>query len=184
MTPSLNPKDAATKLADWFRGIRDSFDRTIQATGSDEPHRKAAALSSVNQHARLFRDASDPGRRIREATYVLAGATRTLDLEPLSAEQWHAAINNVQSLSAELRALPTTSWLREDADTIFHDQFIESLQQAGVTGTPTILNKQNRKRALGLAVNWGMRYSVAAAMLRAPEIQDPAAEQLVAILSR
>lgn len=180
MTLALDPDRAAPKVTGWFAGLRDLFDRTEYAVGSDEPHRKAAALTSVSRHVASFEAADGAGARIRAAAAVLAGATRALGLDAPDRAQWLAAARNVKSLDAQLHALDRSPWVGEDAAAIFREHFVEALRQAGVARVPTILDAVNRRTALGLAVNWGMRYLVAAAAASGPDLGDPAASEVVA----
>jgi hypothetical protein len=181
MTLTLDPDRAARKLTEWFTGLRDRLDRTVFAVGGDEPHRKAAALTSVSRHVALFEAASvESGAQIREAASVLAGATRALGLEAPDQAQWLAAARNVASVDAQLHALDPSPWVGEDAAAIFREHFVEALRQAGVARVPTILDAANRRTALGLAVNWGMRYLVAAAASSDPDPGDAAASEVVA----
>lgn len=181
MTLTLDPDCSATRLTKWFGGLRDRLDRTVFAVGSGEAHRKAAALTSVSRHVASFEAASGrPDTEIREAASVLAGATRALGFTAPDRAQWLAAVRNVASLDAQLHALAPSPWVGQDAAAIFREHFVEALRQAGVARVPTILDATNRRVALGLAVNWGMRYLVAAAASSGPDLGDPAASEVVA----
>jgi len=181
MTLALDPNRAATQLTEWFAGLREQLDRTVFAVGSDEAHRKAAALTSVSRHVASFEAASgEPGPEIREAAWVLAGATRALGLAAPNRAQWLAAAQNVASLDAQVHSLDVSPWIAQDAAAIFRDHFVEALRQAGVARVPTILDATNRRTALGLAVNWGMRYLIAVAASSGPDFDDPAAGEVIA----
>ena len=44
---------------------------------------------------------------------------------------------------------------------IFKHQFDEAINQAALAGGVSYLSKENREVALGLAINWGMRFLLA-----------------------
>ena len=94
-----------------------------------------------------------------------------------------AAADNVARLDAQLLG-ETSPWLEDGAAAIFREHFLEALRQAGVARVPTILDAANRRTALGLAINWGLRFLIAtAAGLSGVEIDDPAAREIVAAVS-
>ncbi|NOY94245.1 MAG: hypothetical protein GXP55_23965 [Deltaproteobacteria bacterium] len=174
----------AQALDSWFTSLRQTLDGTVFSVAADERRRRAAALGVVTRHVfELEEAAGQPAIQVRETAWVLAGATRWLAMMP-GLSQWRAAVRNVVSLDARLDAMPKDSPWVEDVAAIFRSHMLETLRQAGVARVPTILNAQNRRVALGLSVNWGMRYLVAgAAGLAEHEVDDPAAREVVAAVS-
>lgn len=156
----------ASRLASWFAQVLDVLARTIGATSADERHRTAAIQSVLTRNARIA-VASRPNLGavlIRPTVLVLASASQLLRLRP-GEREWLGALNNVASLETEMKALfeqhPNAEPLLGGPVGVFKAQFDEALVQAGVTNQPTILARDNRQLALGLAVNWGMRFLVA-----------------------
>ncbi len=167
---------AASELRVWFSSLLGLCDRTVFAVSTQEAHRQAAMLGVLTRNAKtLIHGALDSGGDLyTPLCFVLAAACRRLGLEPGDRE-WRSAIKNVLRLKHELgsvrdqAALPVGS-----AAAIFKEQLDEALVNAGVTDRPTILDRHNRDLALGLAVNWGLRFLVAYALelsVAAPEAE-------------
>jgi hypothetical protein len=175
------PAQAAPRLDAWFRSLRGALDLTLFSVGSDEPHRRASVLTVLTRHVGLLEAAADqPVVALREVAFVLAAATHRLGVVP-SEREWHAAVNNFVVLDAQLsEAARYSAWVPSSAVEVFRDQFAETLRHAGVAQRPTSLDAANRRTALGLSVNWGMRYLVAvAASLADVEVTDRAAREVV-----
>ena len=47
---------------------------------------------------------------------------------------------------------------------VFKQEFDESIRQSGLTSSVSYLDKEDREVALGLSVNWGMRFLIAYAL--------------------
>jgi len=160
--------------------LRAKLDSTVFAVGTSEPHQRAAALNVVTRHAAQLEAAASAGQpvdEVREVAWILAGATRVLDAK-LRRDQWLSAAQNVLRLDRQVDGLGSP-WVG-DVVSIFRDQFFEALRQAGVTRHPTILGPSDRKAALGLSINWGLRYLIAAAAgLGGNDVTDPAAKEIV-----
>lgn len=181
---ALDPAVAADRLDVWFTQLRTTLDNTVFAVGASEAHQRAAARNVVTRHVIELEAAVAAGQpviELREIAWILAGTTRTLGLT-LRRAQWLAAAQNVVRLVEQVEALPSP-WVG-DAVSIFREQFLETLRQAGVTRAATNLGPENRTTALGLSVNWGLRYLIAAAAgLRDHEVTDPGAREVVAALT-
>lgn len=180
---SFDPAEAAVSLAQWFTSLRETLDKTVFSVGDSEPHQRAAARNVITRHVAELDDAVEAGQQaveVREIAWILAGATRALGVQ-LRPNQWLSATQNVARLDVQVDGLGTP-WVG-DIVSIFRDHFFEALRQAGVTRTPTILSAANRQTALGLSVNWGLRYLVAAAAGLGDEVTDPAVGEIVAAVS-
>lgn len=185
MTLAFDPTKAAASLDRWFTGLRATLDKTVFAVGLSEPHQRAAALNVVTRHVAQLETAieqSQAAAEVREIAWILAGATRYLGAA-VRQPQWLSAAENVARLDAQLDGLGS-AWVA-DAVSIFRDHFFDALRQAGVTRHPTLLGPVDRKTALGLSVNWGLRYLIAAAArLGDYEVSDPAAREVVTAVAR
>ena len=181
---ALDPMKAAPALDRWFDDLRGTLDKTVFAVGTSAPHQRAAALNVVTRHVAQLEAAVSAGQQVvevREVAWILAGATRVLGAK-LGREKWLSAAQNVSRLDAQVDGLGS-AWVG-DVVSIFRDQFFEALRQAGVTRDTTILGPADRKAALGLSINWGLRYLIAAAAgLGGYEVTDPAAKGIVAAVT-
>ncbi len=181
MTSGVVPVRAASRLDAWFRDVRGALDITLFSVGGDPAHRRASVLTVLTRHVGLLAAATEqPVRALRETTMILAAATHRLAVMP-GEREWHAAASNVVTLDAQLsQAAPQSPWVPSSAAEVFRDQFAETLRHAGVAQAPTVLDAGNRNTALGLSVNWGMRYLVAvAASLADVEVTDRGAREVV-----
>lgn len=181
MTRGVEPGRAAPRLDSWFRHVRAALDETLFSVGGDPAHRRASVLTVLTRHVGLLAAAAEqPVLAIRETTFILAAATHRLGVMP-GEREWHTAASNVVALDAQLsEAASQSPWVPSSAAEVFRDQFTETLRHAGVAQAPTVLDAGNRNTALGLSVNWGMRYLVAvAASLAEVEITDRAVREVV-----
>jgi hypothetical protein len=125
------------------------------------------------RHARhlVASDLDDRGALYAPACFALAAACRWLGVHP-SADQWRAALTSVVTLSTRVVTLGPAlqhAGLRLGSPAeIFKGLCDEAWIQAGVTDRPTILDQANRQLALGLAINWGLRFLVAYALAVPP----------------
>lgn len=171
---------AAQELHYWFQGVMEVTDAGLFGIVPEGPHRAAVILDVLTRNARLLSDAQRDakGKLYTPVTLVLAAGSRKLEV-PLRRGHWRAAVENVLELQARVSAgLPARVALDlgSPAD-VFLAQLKDALRQAGLTDVPTYLDDENRRIALGLAVNWGMRFLLAYALeCRAPakrsELQD------------
>lgn len=168
-----NLEQAAAELHVWYRDLLALCERTVFGVAAHEPHRSAAVLGVLTRNAKLVTrsDVASDGSLYTPLCFVLAAACRHLGVEP-GEREWLAAVKNVITLDAQLKALPATAVLTVgSAATIFKQHLDEALVSAGVTDQPTILDQRNRELALGLALNWGMRFLIAYAIEVVPRAQ-------------
>ncbi|WP_437485667.1 hypothetical protein WME75_01510 [Sorangium sp. So ce1014] len=174
MSTTNDADRAAEELTGWFGDLLRLCDATVFAVASEPAHRKAAVLGVLTRNAkRLYeRESDSTGKLFTPLCLVLASACRSLDLVP-DAGQWKAAIENVLVLGPQLRKvvtnMPVIVSVAGSPAALLKEHLDESLAQAGVTDRATILDHRNRRIALGLAINWGMRFLVAYAL----ETTDP-----------
>jgi hypothetical protein len=173
-------EQAASELSAWFRTILALCDRTVFAISTHEPHRQAAVLAVLSRNAKIIihGKADESGNLYTPLCFVLAGACRRINLEPGDRE-WFAAITNVSRIGEQLQLVGAAAVLPIGTPvTIFKQQLDEALVNAGVTDQPTILDHHNRDVALGLAINWGLRFLVAYAQESAPQASGSAPRDL------
>jgi hypothetical protein len=159
----------ADRLAKWFEGVRKELEGTLFAVAPEGPHREAAVYELLSHHARLLRDApvDSKGALYNSLVLELAAACRVLGVT-LGADRWAAAVENVDDVEKSVSEAPNhLGPLGLSIGTraqVFKQLFAEALADAGVVGVPTVLNEENRRLALGLSVNWGMRLLLAYAV--------------------
>jgi hypothetical protein len=167
---------AAGELCSWFSQLLALCDRTVFAVSTHEPHRQAAVLGVLTRNAKIIvhGELDAAGALYTPLCFVLGAACRRLGVEP-SDRQWLSAISNVLRLEEQLRDAGATMALAIGTPAgIFKQQLDEALINAGVTDRPTILDRHNRDLALGLGLNWGLRFLVAYALEAGPQAQDNA----------
>ena len=161
---------AAIELRDWLKSVLGFCDRTQFAVATHEPHKQAAILGVLTMNAKLLvhSELDDAGALYTPLCFVLAAACRRLAVVP-GEREWLSAIKNVHRLDLQLHeVIEASPWPVGSPASIFKQQLDEALTNAGVTDRPTILDHHNRQLALGLAVNWGLRFLVSYALETTP----------------
>ena len=160
---------AGHQLHDWFDQLLRLFDRSIFGAAEDGPHRDAIVLNVLARNARLVRE-SEVDRRGLLYTGVcsmLAAACRRLRIE-LGPGHWTSAVANVISLNNQARNASTESMMfgldLGSPARLLKQQLDESLLHAGIAGVPTFVDSEGRRIALGLTINWGIRFLCAYAL--------------------
>jgi hypothetical protein len=158
----------ATELQQWFQSVLDLADQGLFGIVPEGPHRGAVILDVLTRNARLIADAEldDEGRLYTPVTLVLAAGSRKLNV-PLRVGHWRAAVENVLELRGRMSALAASAAVALDLGSpavIFFADLKEALRQSGVSGVPSYLDDETRRIALGLALNWGVRFLLAYAL--------------------
>ncbi len=157
--------EQAAALKQWFVGVLESCDAIFQLP-STPAHREAAIQTVLTSNAKeiVHSPLEDDGSLYPAVCKLLAAACRKLDLEPTT-DNWQAALENVISASATFtKDHDSVGLALGTAASVFKSLFDEALVNAGATDAPTILAEEDRRTALGLAINWGMRFLLAYAM--------------------
>jgi hypothetical protein len=173
-------EQTALELKAWFLNLLALCDRTVFAVATHEPHKQAGVLGVLTRNAKVIvhKDLDRAGELYTSLYFMLAAACRRLGVEP-GAREWLSAIKNVLRLEKQIREVAKTAALPTGTPaSIFKAQLDEALINAGVTDRPTILDHHNRELALGLAVNWGLRFLVAYALEIPPSGASAEAEDL------
>ena len=166
---ALSMSGAAQELQQWFDSVVDLIERAESGIAPEAPHRDAVALNILTRNARQVREAGidRQGALYNPLCFFLAAACHRLSVR-LGRGHWERAVANVISLSHQLSPLrdASTGVGLEIASPVrlFKEQVDEALINAGVAGVPTFLDAENRRIALGLAVNWGIRFLCAYAL--------------------
>ncbi len=153
----------AKQLDDWFRGILHVSEETLFGIVPEGPHRDAVVLDVLRRNARILAqsDVDGEGRLYTPLCFFLAAACRKLGTD-LGAGHWGAALENVVHLQQRLvsaRAESAVFGLETGSPVVlFKQELNEAINQAGIAGGIGYLDREDRQVALGLAINWGMRF--------------------------
>jgi len=161
-----NLEQTASELQTWFQNLLVLCDRTVFAVATHEPHKQAGILGVLTRNAKtiVHGELDQVGALYTPLCFTLAAACRRVGVEP-GEREWLSAVKNVLRLESQLREMAgSVTWPVGTPASIFKEQLDEALINAGVTDRATILDHQNRQLALGLAVNWGLRFLVAYAL--------------------
>jgi hypothetical protein len=157
------PDEGAAALSEWYEQILRHSDSTEFAVATEERHRQVAVVDVLTRNARalLSETMKDPVARYAATCFVLAATSRLIGLVP-TRDNWKSALENVRHLRNQLvHADPSGVGLKNrTAAQIFFDHFAEALVMAGVAGNETTLDEAGRWTALGLSLNWGMRFLI------------------------
>ena len=148
-------ESAAAQLAAWFVRVGELSGKAFG--WERDNHGDAAALHVLRRHAARLRSPrlGGDGASYTTLCLFLAAACRTLNLG-LEPRHWSAALRNVR----EQRGLTLDNDLGVSLGSPaerFKTLLDDAIDAAGLGGQVTVLDEKNRKLALGLAVNWGVR---------------------------
>lgn len=164
-----DPKSAAEQLHDWFRSVLHLTDESLFSIVPEGPHRDAVVLDVLKRNARVLSESEldSEGKLYSPLCFFLAAACRKLGAS-LGVGHWRAAVDNVVHLQGQIggvRAESATVGLEIGSPALLFKQEVdEAINQAGLIGGVSYLNKESRQVALGLAINWGMRLLLAYAL--------------------
>jgi hypothetical protein len=159
----------ADELCQWFRSILHVADERVFGIAPDGPHREAVILDVMRRNARVLfeSDLDRQGKLYTPLCLFLSAGCRRLNTS-LGTGHWRAALDNVTQLQRQLEqthAESATVGLDIGSPAaLFKQQLDEALNQAGLAGRVTYLDRPSRDVAVGLAVNWGMRFLLAYAL--------------------
>lgn len=159
----------AAQLHDWFTSILHVTDESLFGVVPSGPHRDAVVLDTLKRNARTLSQAEldKDGKLYSPICFFLSAACRKLGIT-LAAGHWRAAINNVIELRNRLvnaRAESNSVGLDIGSPAVlFKRELDEAIRQAGLASDVSYLDKENREVALGLSINWGMRFLIAYAL--------------------
>lgn len=166
---ALSVTGAGQELQQWFNSVVVLIEKAESEIAPEAPHRDAVVLNLLTKNAREFRQAGIDrnGALYNPLCFFLAAACHRLSVR-LGPGHWERAVANVIALRNQLRVLSDAS-ANVGLDIanpvrLLKEQVDEALTNAGVAGVPTYLDAENRRLALGLAVNWGIRFLCAYAL--------------------
>ncbi len=157
--------EPARALDEWFASVLRTCDMIFQLPET-AAHRQAAVHEVLTGNAKLIvgSEIDDEGKLYPPVAKALAAACRKVGID-LNVGHWNAALRNVLGARVQFAKHSDTVGLPLGSPAgVFKSLFDEALINAGVTDRPTILVEKNRRTALGLAINWGMRFLLAYAI--------------------
>jgi len=176
MTES-DPKTAPEQLHNWFESVLHLTGESLFGIAHEGPHRNAVVLDVLKRNARILVESEldRDGKLYSPLCFFLAAACRTLAAS-LGAGHWRAALDDVVRVAHQLvstRAESATVGLEIGSPAaLFKQELDEAILQASLAGGVSYPNKESRQVALGLAVNWGMRFLLAYALECGPSTPD------------
>lgn len=166
-----DPKAVAEQLHGWFRSVLHLTEENLFSIVPEGPHREAVVLDVLRRNAGILSksELDNKGELYSPLCFFLAAACREMGIS-LGVGHWRAAVDNVVHLegrSVSARAESATVGLEIGGPAVlFKQELDEAINQAGLAGGVSYLDKENRQVALGLAINWGMRLLLASALER------------------
>ncbi|WP_321475217.1 hypothetical protein [uncultured Paludibaculum sp.] len=172
----VDSKAVARELNEWFQSVLQLADASLFGIAPEGPHRDAVVLDALRRNARIVYDSKvEPdGKLYSPLCFFLAAACRQLHTS-LGAGHWRAALDNIGDLQQRLaNSRSDSAAVGLDIGTpatLFKAEFDEAIRQAGLVDGTTFLGKEDRQVALGLAINWGIRFLLAYAVEARPSGQ-------------
>ncbi len=175
MTANASARAVAQELSDWFESVLALVDRRFSAIAPDGPHREAVILDTLTSNARVVveSEVDREGKLYSPLCFFLSAACRRLGTS-VGVGHWHAAVENVLSLGEQMASDVECAELGLEIGgpaRLFKQQLDEAIVHSGLAA-PSYLDKQDREIALGLAVNWGMRFLLAYAQECGPHLAE------------
>jgi hypothetical protein len=159
----------AAQLHEWFDSILHLTDESLFGVMPEGPHRDAVVLDTLKRNARILSqsDLDKDGKLYSALCFFLSAACRKLGIT-LSAGHWRAALKNVLVLHHQrVNKLAESDSFGLDFGSPairFKLELDEAIRQSGLASEISYLDKENREVALGLSINWGMRFLIAYAL--------------------
>jgi len=166
---SLDPSSVAHELTEWFQSVQRLMDAGLFNIAPEGPHRDAIVLDALRRHAKALYNArlDVEGKLYSPLCFFLAAACRYLRAS-LGIGHWRAALDNLRDLQQRLANYRHESLAvgldLGTPETLFKGEFDEAIRQAGLVDDTSFLSKDDRQVAIGLAINWGIRFLLAYAL--------------------
>ena len=153
----------AAELAGWFGSVFDLTQESLFGIAPEGPHRDAVVVDSMIRNARIIYRAEldGEGKLYSSLCFFLTAACRHLEAR-LSTGHWRAALQSL-CLSQKLPGLEAFGLPLGTPAYRFKAELDASVEQAGLIDRISLLNKEDRKVAIGLGINWAMRLLLACA---------------------
>ena len=171
MEPQFDHLEA--ELAGWFDSVFDLTQRSLFGIAPEGPHRDAVVVDSMIRNARvIYRAELDrEGKLYSPLCFFLTAACRHLGAR-LGTDHWRAALESLCQ-SQQLPGLEAFGLPLGTPAYRFKAELDAAIEQAGFIDRTSLLNKEDRKVAIGLGINWAMRLLLACAADYPNPIESP-----------
>lgn len=155
----------AVGLSQWFREGRSRYEEVTKSlAGGDQGRSQLFAHGAIERSANKLlerREDEDLSFLFSSTCIFLGAASQFLGLR-VTAENWKAAIENVLGIERQLSDAQAVAFgIPDSASALFLSELGTQLDNAGFARVPSVLNQENRRRALALAINFGLRFLIA-----------------------
>ena len=163
----------AAELTEWFASVFDLTQESLFGIAPEGPHRDAVVVDSMVRNARIIYRAEldTEGKLYSPLCFFLVAACRYLGAR-LSAGHWRAALETVcqsqHHTSLEAFGLPLGTPAYR-----FKTELDAAIEQVGFIDRASLLNKENRKVAMALGINWAIRLLLACAADYPNPVESP-----------
>ena len=153
--------DLAVELSQWFESVSGLTEKNLFSIAPEGPHRDAIAMDSMIRNARVVYRAEldSEGKLYSPLCFFLVAACHHLRVH-LGAGHWRAALQSLCS-AKEVPGLESFGLSLGTPASRFQAELNAAVEQSGFLGGASLLSKEDRKVAVGLAVNWAMRLLLA-----------------------
>jgi hypothetical protein len=163
----------AAELTEWFDSVFDLTQRSLFGIAPEGPHRDAVVVDSMIRNARIIYRAEldTEGKLYSPLCFFLTAACRRLGAH-LGTGHWRAALESLRQ-SQQLPGLEMFGLPLGSPACRFKAELDAAIEQAGFIDRTSLLNKEDRKVAIGLGINWAMRLLLACAADYPNPIESP-----------
>jgi hypothetical protein len=163
----------AAELAEWFDSVFDLTQKSLFGIAPEGPHRDAVVVDSMIRNARIIYRAEleREGKLYSPLCFFLSAACRNVRAH-LRTGHWRAALENLvqsqQPPGLEAFGLPLGTPAYR-----FKAELDAAIEQAGLIDRTSLLNREDRKVAIGLGINWAIRLLLACAADYPNPVESP-----------
>ena len=171
MGPQFDP--TAAELAEWFDSVFDLAQKSLFGIVPEGPHRDAVVVDSMIRNARIiYRAELDQEDKLYSPLcFFLVASCRHLAAH-LGTGHWRAALENLCQ-SQRLPGLEAFGLPLDAPSYRFKAELDAAIEQAGLIDRTSLLNKEDRKVAIGLGINWAIRLLLACAADYSNPVESP-----------
>ena len=163
----------AAELTEWFNSVFELTEKSLFGIAPEGPHRDAVVVDAMIRNARIvYRAELDTeGKLYSPLCFFLAAACRHLGAR-LSAGHWRAALEDLCQ-SRQLPGLEAFGLPLGTPAYRFKAELDAAIEQAGFIDRASLLNKEDRKVAIALGINWAIRLLLACAADYPNPVESP-----------
>jgi len=171
--PQFNP--IAAELSEWFDSDSELTQKSLFGIAPEGPHRNAVVVDSMIRNARIIYraelDKDKEDKLYSPLCFFLVACCRHLGAH-LATGHWRAALENLCQ-SQQLPGLEAFGLPLGTPAYRFKAELDAAIEQAGFIDRTSLLNKEDRKVAVGLGINWAIRLLLACAADYPNPVESP-----------